>query len=166
MQSNRRARGLAGPRAAAHFPDRMFARLGQQIGTLTYAWVPVAPPYSRRREFCHFADAPSPSTLKRLLKKEEGAAEGQSRRRLAPPSCSSRLVAAIGPRGASSRSFNSMSWSSCPNRPSNVQGFTAVSKKNSPPSPPTPLQALRLFEVGGWRRRRKRGVGSGAVQAC
>ena len=30
---------------------------------------------SRRREFCHFADIPSPSMLKRLLKGEEGAAE-------------------------------------------------------------------------------------------
>ena len=37
---------------------------------------------SRRREFCHFTDIPSPSLLKRLLKGERGAAERQSRRRL------------------------------------------------------------------------------------
>ena len=30
---------------------------------------------SRRREFCHFADIPSPSLLKRLVKVEGGAAE-------------------------------------------------------------------------------------------
>ena len=30
---------------------------------------------SRRREFCHFADIPSPSMLKRLLKGEGDAAE-------------------------------------------------------------------------------------------
>ena len=30
---------------------------------------------SRRREFCHFADIPSPSLLKHLLKGEGGAAE-------------------------------------------------------------------------------------------
>ena len=37
---------------------------------------------SRRREFCHFADIPSPPLLKRLLEGEGGAAEWQSRRRL------------------------------------------------------------------------------------
>ena len=31
--------------------------------------------FSHRREFCHFADAPSSSVLKRLLKEEGGAAE-------------------------------------------------------------------------------------------
>ena len=34
---------------------------------------------SRRREFCRFADTPSPPLLKRLTKGEEGAAERQSR---------------------------------------------------------------------------------------
>ena len=32
---------------------------------------------SDRREFCHVADTPSPSVLKRLLKIEAGAAEWQ-----------------------------------------------------------------------------------------
>ena len=36
---------------------------------------------SRRREFCHFADALSPSLLAHLLKVEGGAAEWQSHRR-------------------------------------------------------------------------------------
>ena len=39
---------------------------------------------SRRRD-CHFADIPSPSLLKRLLKGEGGAAKWQSRRRLVGP---------------------------------------------------------------------------------
>ena len=37
---------------------------------------------SRRREFCHSADALSPSLLKHLRKAEGGATEGQPRRRL------------------------------------------------------------------------------------
>ena len=40
---------------------------------------------SRWREFCHSADALSPSRLKHLLKVEGGAAEWQSRRRLDRP---------------------------------------------------------------------------------
>ena len=47
----------------------------------------------RRREFCHFTDAPSQSLLKRLLKGEGGAAEWQySRRRLVRPAASVALL--------------------------------------------------------------------------
>ena len=37
--------------------------------------LPAAGRGSRRREFCHSADTPSPSLLKHLLKGEGGAAE-------------------------------------------------------------------------------------------
>ena len=43
----------------------------------------IGPPCSRRRD-CHFADAPSPSTLQHLLKGEGGAAERQNSRRRLP----------------------------------------------------------------------------------
>ena len=38
-------------------------------------WSSASPPPSHWREFCHFADALSPSLLKHLLKVEGGAAE-------------------------------------------------------------------------------------------
>ena len=50
----------------------------------------------RRREFCHSADVPSPSVLKRLLQGEGGAAEWQSfRRRLRPPTAAGDRLDAV-----------------------------------------------------------------------
>ena len=62
---------------------------GELVGevALLEAHLAVPEDLRRRREFCQFADTPSPSLLKHLLLKGEGGAvKCQSRRRLKGPS--------------------------------------------------------------------------------
>ena len=112
---------------------------------------------ARRREFCHCADTPSPSLLKRLLKGEGGAAEGQSRRRLGSPA--SWRPRSLGP-GASPASHRRLAAAA---RPTPVQA-RGCGQRSDPGVGPAAAASCRRPPVIAGREERGEGKEEGTQE--